>query len=435
MRTQSKRAAPVEAAALPTVPGLALCRPLDAGRPGPPWRAKDVKSGYEVVLRELADTDGVPELLARLPDHPHLRVPLLHLDVTGRAVLATRYAAHRGLDQLLDRRAGLSPGEVSSIAMAVGRALAAMHASGLVHGSVAASDILIGSQGRTFLDATSMVTRLAKPGTDAADAAGPAADVAALARLLAGAVLAPVPDPMVAALAPGAVDMADELVRRLVAAVPPEPLRLTADPDLRVPRPAGRGARSVPTWVHRPSRRVAVRCGAGAVLVGLALGALWPHPDDRPQVPAPETASMAPPAVPASVTASASPSAVDWSALVADLDSRRGEAFSSGDVEGLTDVDAVGSSLLAGDLAALHQLSAAGLHASGFHEVLHSVRALSVTASEVVLRVVDERPAYQLVRASDGLAVESRPARPVAAWRVELVLAPAGWQVRSVRAA
>ena len=170
---------------LPTVTGLALCRPLAADRPGPPWRAKDVRSGYDVVLREVVATPGsgspsadLVDRISRLPDHPHLMVPVLREDVSGRLVLATRYAAHGGLDQIMTRRSGLSPGEVSTVAVAVGRALASLHGAGLVHSGVDAAAVLLDAQGHPFLDATPVVLRPPDATVTPAD------DVVALSRLL-----------------------------------------------------------------------------------------------------------------------------------------------------------------------------------------------------------------------------------------------------------
>jgi hypothetical protein len=118
--------------------------------------------------------------------------------------------------------------------------------------------------------------------------------------------------------------------------------------------------------------------------------------------------------------------------VLADLDSRRGEAFSSGDADALTDVDAPGSPQLASDQRALRTLVGAGLHAGGFLEVIESVRPLGTVPDGELVEVVDDRPAYQLVRAGDGTVVESVPARGRRRWRVVLAAGPAGWQVRSV---
>ena len=460
---------------LPSVPGLTLVRPLSTGVPGPPWRARDLKSGYDVVVRPLPEAltaARVDDLIDALPEHPHLLRPSVHRDADDRPMLVTRFAGHRGLDQLLARRGGLAPCEVSTIALAVGRALAALHAAGLSHGAVRPSAIVLGADGRPFLDLAGIVPpAVALPPSSLSSLSSPSLpallgsreatdDVVALARLLGEAVEAPVPAAMAQTLAaagspePAEHMDATELVRRLVAAVPPEPLRLaptTPAATLR-PRPASSIVRGwAPSGPVR--RRLALAVGAAlALALAVVAGGVWaqladrtpsrsalrPAPSELVPVPRESTAGASPtPSVAASPSAS-SPSlaaTVDWVAELAALDDRRGEAFSTGDREALTDVDAPGSAALASDSAALVSLASAGVNASGFREVIRSVRPVSVSASVAVLRVVDERPAYALVRASDGVVVTSRAARAPASWLVELVRGAGGWQVRSVRPA
>jgi eukaryotic-like serine/threonine-protein kinase len=440
VRTLSQRPAAPDPTPLPTVPGLTLCRPLSPGSPGPPWRAKDLKSGYDVVVRELPDACSTG-LLDQLPDHPHLLAPALRLDAAGRSVLVTRFAPHRGLDQLLARRSGVTPGEVSTIALAVGRALAVLHAAGLVHGGVRPSAVLLGVEGRPFLDAAGMVT--------APDSyrGQPADDVVSLARMLSDAVEAPVPPAMAEALAAAASSdptlqpAASELVRRLVAAAPPEPVRLVAHVSPVRPRPARRRVRLAPSAQVRGRLLVGVGASAGLALA-VAAGTAWAQLSDRTtETPRRADAAGPPPLSPQPVRSAAIPAAsptvpvpvADWAAVLSELDGRRAEAFSSGDTDALTDVDAPGSLALGSDVAALRALAAAGVNASGFRQVLRAVAPLSVSAWRAVLRVVDERPAYLLVSAADGSTVVSRAARGRATWQVELVRGPAGWQIRSVK--
>ena len=436
------------------MPGLTLVRPLSTGVTGPPWRARDLKSGYDVVVRPLP-AGLTAALVDELPEHPHLLRPSVHRDADDRPMLVTRFAGHRGLDQLLARRGGLAPCEVSTIALAVGRALAALHAAGRSHGAVRSSAIVLGADGRPFLDLAGMV-----PTTETTETTEATDDVVALARLLGEAVEAPVPAAMAQTLAaagspdPAQHMAATELVRRLVAAVPPEPLQLAATTPAATlrPRPASSFVRR---WSLTPPVRRRFALAAGSVLalaLAVVAGSVWAQVSDRaPTSAARSTRSVpvpSPPASPASatptpsVTSTSSASApslaapVDWMAELAALDDRRGEAFSTGDREALTDVDAPGSAALASDSAALVSLASAGVNASGFRQVIRSVRPVSVSASLAVLRVVDERPAYALVRASDGVVVASRLARAQASWLVELVRGTAGgWQVRSVRPA
>lgn len=435
----------------PTVPGLTLCRPLSPGRDGPPWRAKDQRSGYDVVLRPLpagCDAARVAAELAQIPDHPHLLVPRLLADSSGRPMLATRFATHRGLDALVARRGALTPSEGTSLALGIGRAVSALHASGLTHGAISARAIVLGTEARPFLELTPMVTRSAAAGgsTTAAD------DVAALAEVLRASVEAPVPPRMaevlLAATEGDSAFPAADLVRRLVAACPPEAIRLTGPAPAAAPGPVRRRSSQFPRIRLRAGPPVLLGAAAVAALaVAVVAGMAWARiADDQPAplraVPVGSRAVVAPvrtaePTETRTSTVSSTPvspaPATDWAQVLADLDSRREEAFTQGDVDALTDVDAPGSAELAADLAALKALTAAGVHASGFRQVLGSVHPLRVTPARVVLLVVDERPAYALVRASDGSTVETRPARMSRRWRVELVMGAAGWQVGSVR--
>lgn len=472
VRNLPKRSSSTPGPLAPALPGLTLCRPLTDGRPGPPWRAKDLRTGYDVVVRPVPPGVDAAELAKRLsavPEHAHLLRPTLVADAPDGPVLVTRFAAKGCLADLLARRGALGAGECSSLGQAVGRALAALHAAGLVHGAVDASAVLVDAAARPFLDVTPM---LAVPvrGTDVPEVHLGAADVAALAGLLRDSSQRPLPvetaELLAAAAAPGADLPASELVGRLVAAVPPEPLRLVL-PDRAVAEPAARRPSlprpRVPSRPRRRARRSVLgpvrrtlgvaACVVGALSLAVWAGTAWaryadgdgqgagsavlaaahPPPMSRaPGTPAPAGTSAA--TVAGRLASSVPAPPVDWTRVLADLDSRREEAFSSDDPDALTDVDAPGSAVLASDVAALRSLAAAGVDAAGFREVIRSVRPLTVTARRVVLAVVDVRPAYTLVRVADGGTVASRPARPAKAWAVELVPGPVGWQIRSVRA-
>jgi hypothetical protein len=188
---------------------------------------------------------------------------------------------------------------------------------------------------------------------------------------------------------------------------------------------------------------LAVVATAVAALSGAVwAGTFWASyadgpPRSRPLAELAPVATTTPlPPMPISPTSAANgvgAAPVDWTQVLADLDSRREEAFGNDDPDGLTDVDAPGSPVLASDRAALEAMAAAGVDAAGFREIIDSVRPLAVSAGGVLLRVVDERPAYALVRVTDGAVVASRPARAARAWQVALVRGAAGWQVRDVR--
>ena len=448
-------------AGAPTAAGLVLCRPLAADGPGPPWRARDARSGHEVVLHEPAIDASAPlgarDLVSRiepLPRHPHLLVPVVHEDVSGRLLLATRHMARGGLDQAMAGRRGLGAGEVATVAVAVGRALAALHAAGVVHGCVKASAVLVDAHGRVFLDATPAVARPAREGVVAGD------DVVALSRLLRDASEPGAPRALAQVLHAGAsgdgVACAEELVARLVAVAAPEPLEGPAVSGGRSPavRPSGRPVgRPIGRTLRRSRgphlRRGLVRAlGAAAVVAAAAFGVAHIRDQSAPGLPPGPagggsvsrggpglwaTSATSTPSPTASPTATVALAAVDWVAVLTDLDSRRAEAFATGDPAALIEVDVAGSAALAADRASLAQLCARGLVARGFQMQITSVTAVTVTARRAVLRVVDSRPAYQLVQRTGGIVVASWPGRRPAVWKVELVLGAVGWQVANVR--
>ena len=399
-----------------------------------------------MVLRQVAAGRGRLELeqaIRGLPPHPHALAPVVHVEVSGRLLLATRHAPGGGLDRLLASGPALSAGEVATVAASVGRALVAVHAAGMTHGQVDAGAVVLDGQGRPLLDVTAMV---AHPPSQCRVVD----DVTALGRLLRHALAGSAPAPLVGALsaaAGGGIDTAAELVRRVLAAAAPEPLRPAgADRPQRRGRSAGlrsdvgRGGRA------RPGRWWPIVAAVAAVAVVGGGWLLWRHPLAAALGAGPgpvsaakdaadggEAVATAPGLSGRGPTAGTAEQIVNWALVLADLDARRAEAFSAADPAALTDVDTAGSTLLASDQAALARLVAAGVRASGFREQLRSVRAVAVSATAVALDVVDVRPSYQLVRASDGVVVGWWPPRGPAAWRVELVLAAGGWQVSAVR--
>ena len=58
----------------PDIAGFTLCRALSATGGGPPWRARQTSTGYDVVLRPMPAGVGAGDF-ADLPEHPHLAVP------------------------------------------------------------------------------------------------------------------------------------------------------------------------------------------------------------------------------------------------------------------------------------------------------------------------------------------------------------------------
>jgi hypothetical protein len=271
----------------------------------------------------------------------------------------------------------------------------------------------------------------------------PADDVAALGSLLLGVLAQPARPELRAALSaaadpdPRLRPAASELVREVVAAAPPEPVRLVADPLDEPVRPPTHGRR--PGSLPRPSRhagaplRTAVsgmvaRLGlpvlgaATAVLLAALAGSAWARLS-RPTSAGPSRRAVVDPRPTATGT--------DWQAVLARLDAVRAQAFSGGDPLAMTAADAAGSPAFASDLAAARALASAGVHASGYRTTLISVRLLRASPVRVLLRVSDRRSAYLLVRA-DGTVVARRPGRPPATWQVELVRGAHGWLVSAV---
>ncbi len=417
----------------PGIAGFTLCRALRATGGGPPWRARQTATGYDVVLRLLPAGVGADDF-AGLPEHPHLAVPTVVRGADGCSYAVNRFAPHGGLDGLLARRGALAAGEVSTVVLAVGRALAAMHAQGRAHGSVRTGAVLLDTGLRPLLDAS-----LGRPSS------GPdllrAEDVRALGALAVELVAGDVPDELRACLSaasdpdPALRPVAADLVRLVVAAVPPEALRLTAGPERPVAPPVGR-IRPVPRRRHRgagPARRwrpAVLPVLVVVVLLALAVlaGAAWARMSDGSEV-VPQALDA-----PARTTAPTATSPPGWAQLLDDLDSARAAAFADADDHALSSADAPGSPAMARDLAAVRALAAHGVQAKGFRITVLSVRALSVGPQVAVLDVTDRRAGYDLVDGT-GAVVSSQPARGPARWLVDLVRSRSGWLVRDVRSA
>ncbi len=436
LRSRSTVRRPLSAGGAATAPGLlgfTLCRALRATGGGPPWRARQTATGYDVVLRPLPAGVGADDF-ADLPEHPHLAVPTVVRAADGCSYAVNRFAPHGGLDGLLARRGALAAGEVSTVVLAVGRALAAMHARGRAHGSVRAAAVLLDTGLRVLLDAS-----LGRP------SAGPdrlqAEDVRALGALALELLAGDVPRELRACLSaatdpdPALRPAAPDLVRLVVAAVPPEALRLTAGPERPVRPPVGpsrpaprrrhRGARPARCW-----RPVVLPVLAAVVLLALAVlaGAAWARFSDGSEV-VPQALDA-----PARPTAPTATSAPDWAQLLDDLDAARAAAFADADDHALSSADAPGSPAMVRDLAAVRALAAHGVQARGFRIALLSVQPLSVGPRVAVLDVTDRRAGYDLVDAT-GAVVSSQPARGPARWLVDLVRSRPGWLVRDVRSA
>ncbi|MFD6178764.1 MULTISPECIES: hypothetical protein [unclassified Isoptericola] len=206
-------------------------------------------------------------LLARVSALPALRhpcvEPVVAVDVRDDGVLAVRRGGSAtDLPSVLAVRGRLTSREAAGLLVAVARGLAALHSAGLRQGVMGAEDVVLDPGGTAMLR-----PRAGDPGPQAAGDDGEAADVHALAALVADllgdrsdddatalrAVLAPAsaPDPRVRPEAGTLAAQAD-------ATVPAEPVRL---PEPAALAAAALGRRHVPRApVAAPeSRRRAVR--------------------------------------------------------------------------------------------------------------------------------------------------------------------------------
>jgi hypothetical protein len=420
--------------------------------------------------------DGSPAALAGVPDHPHLLAAHAVHDETGRPLLVSRWPVHGRLDALLERRGGLTPGEVTGLGCAVARGLATLHAEGRVHGQVGATAVLLGARGRPLLDGAALAVVSSRT---------PADDVRALGDLLVAAAGEPLPLSVRAAISaardpdpvlrPGAADLA----RELVAEVHPEPLRLVPD-TVPALRPAPRGTpsglrrlvlRRAPVGpgrtgdAGRPRRHAGARIGTlgraalpaavtvvalvGAVLVGRAWAAVADPvaagrptgavDSARPASSATHRAASTPGAVPRGgpvMGTGPTPAAADWRPVVEQLDAARAVAFTAADVRALRGVDAPGSAAWASDAAAVRALTASGLRADRYVTTLVAVREVARSEARAVVEVDDVLGPCRLVDRA-GRAVTVEPGHARRRWRVDLVASTtgSGWLVERVRAA
>jgi len=388
--------------------------------------------------------------------------------VDGRQYAGTELAVHGGLDLLLARRGPLTAGETAMVVMAVGRALAALHAAGRVHGSVTTGTVLVDAGMRPRVDASRCRPT---PSTEQECARLATEDVRALGALAVACLGGDVPpalrvvlsaaiDPM-ASLRPSAV----ELVRMVLAAVPPEGLRLTGHQEgVATPPPRRSAAAALRSRLSRqvlrdgaaepPGRRrhagprrrsglASAGLGPVTLLVALALiaaavgaGTVWARASEGDEA-APAPASRHATATPvelAAPTAADRPTSPDWSVVVQELDVARSAAFADADPTVLSGVDAPGSPALASDLLAVRALAVGHVQARGYTLASAAVQLVSASAGDAVVTITDTRSAYQLVDAS-GVVVASQPARAARTWLVHLVDVDGTWLVREAHKA
>ena len=131
---------------------------VSAGATGEVWLARRHGSGEPVALKRLrprdqAARDEVRRLvsLVDILGHPHLLRIQDSLPFGDELVLVLDHADGGSLDQLLNGRGALDPGEVVTAVAPVAEALAAAHERGLVHGDVTPEHILFTADGRPLL--------------------------------------------------------------------------------------------------------------------------------------------------------------------------------------------------------------------------------------------------------------------------------------------
>lgn len=311
-------------AAPPEVPGYDVGELIGRGSSGTVWAATRCADGAPVAVKVVpVDTGAQAEVAAR-----ELAV-LARVDVEGLvrfheavglagetpsvAVVLDRVRGG-SLARVVAARGHLSAGETVTVLAPVARALAGLHAAGVVHGDVSPGNVLLELNGRPVL-ADLGVSSVAGSGPDElwgtqgfvapevldGQRPGPAADVYAVGALAwwcatgeppgPGALRAPVDEVLphlpeawrrltASALAgdPGARPSAAELALGYFDAVPCEPLRMTVGTDetslltqrIRdAGRPSDDGASTSPE-PRRAGMGAAVRGGVGAARAGLA---------------------------------------------------------------------------------------------------------------------------------------------------------------------
>jgi hypothetical protein len=438
--------------------GLRLVGPVGTGSRGAVWSAVHHEDGRWTATvvhpRSDAHATALVDRLAclRALHHPHVAGlgEVLRLPGGGLAVLAHEVPG-TDLDVVRAAKGRWSPGEVSTVLVPLGGALAAVHRAGVVHGDVAPANVVLTPDGRPVLVDLVLGADDEEAGTPGvaaaerrsrADASSDVRALAALGLLLLdgppgrrrGAPTPPRPAPgperhlreylagVVAARdRPGAAEVAS----RVFAICPPEPvslpeqsalaraaLRRLAAPDPvrteRLPRVA-KPVRA--RHRRRPSRR-------GPVLTGVALAAL---------------------AVCAATVAAASDrpdtgqvgEAEDPALAAVALSTARLSALASGDLAALRRVTVPGSRAAGADLVAAHR---AAVRQSGPEPVLEVVSAgvLAPASGTPWDRTCPECVRVLLAARTGVPTADGSVPGEVRDVVLVLVRGPGGWRVRDV---
>lgn len=427
-----------------------------------PWRAALARAGYELD----ASTDDAGPLLVRdgrrsaltivpLPDDTARTRCSEHLarwrtvddpgverldDAVdlGDAVALVRPAGGMTLAELVAHQGRLSAGQASTVLVMLGRALARLHAGGLVYGPMSPEDVvLVDGQPRLVVpspEAGVAHVLAASPAEDAyhlaaltgsviADAYGPGAPAhpAAALRALNRTIVSALGD---AESRPGVGTLA--ALSHDVAAC--QPLVLLEPPS---PPAAGEPCADVPRARRRSRRPVALALGGLAVAVVLA-GAWWSdvRQDGEHGAPVPVASTDAqvgpridgPPDGPAAAGAALTEQRFDLIALLTapdpDIDARA-----------WTEITAPGSPAHTQALDLVGRLVADGSSLTGLSATVDSATLLASDASTARVEVVYATSEYA-VRRTGGSAVV--PASGSQAAVLTLVRTDAGWRVSAV---
>lgn len=150
----------------PTVPGYVLVERIGAGASGVVWRARRDSDGRQVALKVVGlptaaeslvgGADQVAAELGLMQAHASDHIVRCHEAIALRAptpvvALAMDFMEGGSLADVLRARGHLSMGETVTVVSPIARALATLHASGVVHGDVSPGNVLFDRSGRPSL--------------------------------------------------------------------------------------------------------------------------------------------------------------------------------------------------------------------------------------------------------------------------------------------
>ncbi|HET7279982.1 MAG TPA: serine/threonine-protein kinase [Dermatophilaceae bacterium] len=150
----------------PTVPGYVLIEQVGAGASGVVWRARRDSDGRQVALKVVGLPTGAESLvggadqvaaeLGLMQAHASDHIVRCHEAIalrtpTPAVALAMDFMEGGSLADVLAARGHLSMGETVTVVSPIARALATLHASGVVHGDVSPGNVLFDRSGRPSL--------------------------------------------------------------------------------------------------------------------------------------------------------------------------------------------------------------------------------------------------------------------------------------------